>query len=192
MTSGGDPRLLHQYLIHPSPGSCQPSPAGLARHRPRCAEPAPGPRRGFGRTSSALAPFPGRSASRPGAAPTMRGCPLLVVLCALPWLLRAATPQRPAQPLARRRDPGDPARGADFDRVYSGVVSLSTENIYSFNYTSQPGQVRRSLPSLDSQELARSQSPRRCFGSLGNRSRETSESRGSSFPFSFRANHCLA
>ncbi|KAF6385496.1 SID1 transmembrane family member 1 [Rhinolophus ferrumequinum] len=71
----------------------------------------------------------------------MRGCPQLVVLCALPWLLRAATPQRPAQPLARRRDPGDPARGADFDRVYSGVVSLSTENIYSFNYTSQPGQV---------------------------------------------------
>lgn len=71
----------------------------------------------------------------------MRGCPQLVVLCALPWLLRAATPQRPEQPLERRRDPGDPARGADFDRVYSGVVSLSTENIYSFNYTSQPGQV---------------------------------------------------
>ncbi|XP_058411788.1 SID1 transmembrane family member 1 isoform X2 [Diceros bicornis minor] len=71
----------------------------------------------------------------------MRGCPglaLLALLCALPWLLRAAAPGRPSQPPARRRDP---ARGADFDRVYSGVVSLSTENIYSFNYTSQPGQV---------------------------------------------------
>ncbi|XP_040340466.1 SID1 transmembrane family member 1 isoform X3 [Herpailurus yagouaroundi] len=71
----------------------------------------------------------------------MRGCPRLALLCALlPWLLRATAPPRPAQPLARG-DPRDPARGADFDRVYSGVVSLSTENIYSFNYTSQPGQV---------------------------------------------------
>ncbi|XP_039698963.1 SID1 transmembrane family member 1-like [Pteropus medius] len=71
----------------------------------------------------------------------MRGCPRLALLCALPWLLRAAAPGRPVQPPARRRDPRDPARGADFDRVYSGVVSLSTESIYSFNYTSQPGQV---------------------------------------------------
>ncbi|XP_077628021.1 SID1 transmembrane family member 1 [Crocuta crocuta] len=71
----------------------------------------------------------------------MRGCPGFALLCALlPWLLRAAAPPRPAEPLARG-DPRDPARGADFDRVYSGVVSLSTENIYSFNYTSQPGQV---------------------------------------------------
>ncbi|XP_032204544.1 SID1 transmembrane family member 1 isoform X5 [Mustela erminea] len=71
----------------------------------------------------------------------MRSCPRLALLCALlPWLLRAAAPRRPAQALPRR-DPRDPARGADFDRVYSGVVSLSTENIYSFNYTSQPGQV---------------------------------------------------
>ncbi|KAM5276606.1 SID1 transmembrane family member 1 isoform 5-T6 [Hipposideros larvatus] len=71
----------------------------------------------------------------------MRGCPQLVLLCALPWLLRAMAPERPAQPLARRGDPRDPARGADFDRVYSGVVSLRAENIYSFNYTSLPGQV---------------------------------------------------
>ncbi|XP_034514531.1 SID1 transmembrane family member 1 isoform X3 [Ailuropoda melanoleuca] len=71
----------------------------------------------------------------------MRDCPRLALLCALlPWLLRAAAPRRPAPPLPVR-DPRDPARGADFDRVYSGVVSLSTENIYSFNYTSQPGQV---------------------------------------------------
>ncbi|KAL4678189.1 hypothetical protein H8959_020863 [Pygathrix nigripes] len=75
----------------------------------------------------------------------MRGCPRLALLCALPWLLLAASPGHPAkspgQPLAPRRDPLDPARGADFDHVYSGVVNLSTENIYSFNYTSQPGQV---------------------------------------------------
>ncbi|XP_059777112.1 SID1 transmembrane family member 1 isoform X4 [Balaenoptera ricei] len=72
----------------------------------------------------------------------MRGCTLLcALLCALPWLLPPAAPGLPAQPLARRRDPRDPARGAEFDRIYNGVVSLSTENIYSFNYTSQPGQV---------------------------------------------------
>ncbi|XP_070262314.1 SID1 transmembrane family member 1 isoform X1 [Myotis yumanensis] len=70
----------------------------------------------------------------------MPSCPRLALLCALPWLLRAAAPGSPAPPLARR-DPHDPARGADFDRVYSGVVSLSTEDIYSFSYTSQPGQV---------------------------------------------------
>ncbi|XP_006884342.1 PREDICTED: SID1 transmembrane family member 1 isoform X2 [Elephantulus edwardii] len=67
----------------------------------------------------------------------MRGCLRLALLCALPWLLRTAAPGR----LAQRRAPRDPARGAEFDRVYSGVVSLSMENIYSFNYTSQPGQV---------------------------------------------------
>lgn len=77
----------------------------------------------------------------------MRGCPQIALFCALPcalpWLLQAAAP--PTQSPAPRLNPHDPARGADFDHVYSGVVSLSTENIYSFNYTSQPGQVRRSL-----------------------------------------------
>ncbi|PNJ64014.1 SID1 transmembrane family member 1 isoform X2 [Pongo pygmaeus] len=75
----------------------------------------------------------------------MRGCLRLALLCALPWLLLAASPGHPAksprQPPAPRRDPFDAARGADFDHVYSGVVNLSTENIYSFNYTSQPDQV---------------------------------------------------
>ncbi|XP_073929258.1 SID1 transmembrane family member 1 isoform X2 [Castor canadensis] len=73
----------------------------------------------------------------------MRGCPQIALFCALPcalpWLLQAAAP--PTQSPAPRLNPHDPARGADFDHVYSGVVSLSTENIYSFNYTSQPGQV---------------------------------------------------
>ncbi|XP_032486267.1 SID1 transmembrane family member 1 isoform X5 [Phocoena sinus] len=72
----------------------------------------------------------------------MRGCTLLgTLLCALSWLLPPAAPRLPAQPLARRHDSRDPVRGAEFDRIYNGVVSLSTENIYSFNYTSQPGQV---------------------------------------------------
>ncbi|XP_049732588.1 SID1 transmembrane family member 1 isoform X3 [Elephas maximus indicus] len=75
----------------------------------------------------------------------MLDCARLALLCALPGLLLAVALGQPAQPaaqsLAPRRARGDPARGADFDRVYSGVVSLSTENIYSFNYTSQPGQV---------------------------------------------------
>ncbi|XP_071070918.1 SID1 transmembrane family member 1 isoform X3 [Dasypus novemcinctus] len=75
----------------------------------------------------------------------MSGSPRLALLCALTWLLRAAASgrqvQTPAQARVPRGDPRDPARGADFDRVYDGVVSLSTENIYSFNYTSQPGQV---------------------------------------------------
>ncbi|XP_024831275.1 SID1 transmembrane family member 1 isoform X2 [Bos taurus] len=70
----------------------------------------------------------------------MRGCTRLALLCALPWLLPLVAPGRPAPPPALRRDPRNPARGAQFDRIYSGVVSLPTENIYSFNYTSQPGQ----------------------------------------------------
>ncbi|XP_013207293.1 SID1 transmembrane family member 1 [Microtus ochrogaster] len=75
----------------------------------------------------------------------MLGCPRLALLCALPWLLRAAVPGHPAEPFAQStellRDPRDPARAADFDHVYNGVVNLSTEHIYSFNYTSHPGQV---------------------------------------------------
>ncbi|XP_061283085.1 SID1 transmembrane family member 1 isoform X3 [Bos javanicus] len=70
----------------------------------------------------------------------MRGCTRLALLCALPWLLPLVAPGRPAPPPALRLDPRNPARGAEFDRIYSGVVSLPTENIYSFNYTSQPGQ----------------------------------------------------
>ncbi|CAO2631896.1 SID1 transmembrane family member 1 [Lemmus lemmus] len=75
----------------------------------------------------------------------MLGCPRLALLCALPWLLRAAVPGHPAEPFARStellRDPRDPARAADFDHIYNGVVNLGTEHIYSFNHTSRPGQV---------------------------------------------------
>ncbi|KAK2091944.1 hypothetical protein P7K49_031228 [Saguinus oedipus] len=79
---------------------------------------------------------------------------MLALLRALPWLLLAAAPGHPAksprQLPAPRRAPRDPARGADFDRVYTGVVSLSTENIFSFNYTSRPGQ---DLPDLRATSL---------------------------------------
>ncbi|XP_051841265.1 SID1 transmembrane family member 1 [Antechinus flavipes] len=74
----------------------------------------------------------------------------LSLIYGLPWLL-AAVPQLPPPyggqprsfPRAQTRSgrSQDSARGADFDRVYSGVVNLSTEEIYSFNYTSKPGKV---------------------------------------------------
>ncbi|XP_056649461.1 SID1 transmembrane family member 1 isoform X2 [Monodelphis domestica] len=80
----------------------------------------------------------------------MRGSSGLALLYGLPWLL-AAVPQLPppsggqlrsfSRAQARSGRFQDTARGADFDRVYSGVVNLSTEEIYSFNYTSKPGQV---------------------------------------------------
>lgn len=146
---------------------------------------------------AALKPAPrsprpqGGSASRRGAAPTMPGCPRLALVCALPWLLRAAAPASPAQPLAQRRDPRDPARGADFDHVYSGVVNLSTENIYSFSYTSHPGQVRHSLPWLGSQELARSHSPVAALGPLGIDLRRPQDW-GPLALFLVQSNHCPA
>ena len=119
------------------------------------------------------------------AVPTMRGCTRLALLCALPWLLPLVAPGRPAPPPALRRDPRNPARGAQFDRIYSGVVSLPTENIYSFNYTSQPGQVRHSLPALPG--TCPTSEPRRCSGSPRSRPRETSGTMKPSFPFSFKA-----
>ncbi|CAH6792359.1 Sidt1 [Phodopus roborovskii] len=96
----------------------------------------------------------------------MFSCPPLVLLCLLPWLLRAAVPGHRAKPLAQSAellgDSRDPARGADFDRVYSGVVSLSTENIYSFNHTSHPGQR-----SYNYQEVSRTLCPSKATNETG-------------------------
>ena len=118
----------------------------------------------------------------------MRGCTRLALLCALPWLLPLVAPGRPAPPAALRRDPRNPARGAEFDRIYSGVVSLPTENIYSFNYTSQPGQVRhwlprapRNLPDLRAPPLLWI-SGESTSGDLGDH--------GTLVPFPFQSSHC--
>lgn len=116
----------------------------------------------------------------------MRGGPRLALLCALPWLLRAAAPRSPAQPLARRPDPQHPARDADFDRVYSGVVDVGTEDIYSFTYTSQPGQVRHALAPSAPGNLPGLR-PRGGFGSFGGRPRETSGAGGPWLRFWLRA-----
>uniref|UniRef100_A0A8C0TNY1 SID1 transmembrane family member 1 n=1 Tax=Canis lupus familiaris TaxID=9615 RepID=A0A8C0TNY1_CANLF len=115
----------------PRPPAGTPAAAPFDRPSPGC---APGPAGGFARTGAR--PLRGEArlgqgrgahhAGRPGARAARRA-PALA--------LGGRGPPRPAP------RPRDPARGADFDRVYGGVVSLSTENIYSFNYTSQPGQV---------------------------------------------------
>lgn len=141
--------MAHQYLICSSPDCCVRS----VTHHP-AAEAGAQPRRRLWKDHLRAHPllgllvFPGPR----GAAPTMLGCPRLALLCALPWLLRAAVPGHPGEPFAQStellRDPRDPARAADFDHVYNGVVNLSTEHIYSFNHTTHPGQVRSSVPRL--------------------------------------------
>ena len=186
MTFLGDPRRLHQYLISLLPARCQHSSAGLARHRQRGAENSAGAAGGCARTGSAFAPSPRAAGLGSGraAVPTMRGCTRLALLCALPWLLSLVAPGRPAPPPALRRDPRNPARGAEFDRIYSGVVSLPTENIYSFNYTSQPGQVRHSLPALPG--TCPTSEPRRCSGSPGSHLGDHE----ALVPFLLQSSHC--
>ena len=51
-----------------------------------------------------------------------------VLLCALLWAITAAAPG------------GGPAPGA-FGRVYRGAVNISSERLYAFAYSSEPGQV---------------------------------------------------
>nr|XP_006132985.1 SID1 transmembrane family member 1 isoform X1 [Pelodiscus sinensis] len=58
----------------------------------------------------------------------MSGPAGLAWLCALPWLLGATAP-------------ATPATAADFDRVYVGTVNINREEIYSFRYSSKPGQA---------------------------------------------------
>ncbi|XP_024058195.1 SID1 transmembrane family member 1 isoform X2 [Terrapene carolina triunguis] len=58
----------------------------------------------------------------------MSGSAGFALLCGLPWLLGVSS--RPT-----------PTKAADFDRIYAGTVNINREEIYSFNYTSKPGQV---------------------------------------------------
>ncbi|XP_067402078.1 SID1 transmembrane family member 1 isoform X2 [Emydura macquarii macquarii] len=61
-------------------------------------------------------------------------------LCGVSWLLGALSLELQPGPDTSRR-PAAAARAAEFDRVYTGSVSISREAIYAFNRTSQPGQV---------------------------------------------------
>ncbi|KAM9173514.1 SID1 transmembrane family member 1 isoform 1-T1 [Pangshura tecta] len=61
------------------------------------------------------------------------------LLCALPWLLGGLL-QAGAGAGGRSSRP-TPSKAADFDRVYVGAVNINREELYSFNYTSKPGQV---------------------------------------------------
>ncbi|TFK04136.1 la-related protein 4 [Platysternon megacephalum] len=66
----------------------------------------------------------------------MSGSAGFALLCGLPWLLgvlQAGAGERSSRPT--------PTKAADFDRVYAGTVNINREEIYSFNYTSKPGQV---------------------------------------------------
>ncbi|KAJ6658273.1 hypothetical protein lerEdw1_020545 [Lerista edwardsae] len=81
----------------------------------------------------------------------------------LAWLLLAAARAQELSRLQPRRSPrsssaGPPAtaaQAAEFGRVYLGTVSRLTEQLYSFNYTSKPGQVDavRVNVKSDSEEL---------------------------------------
>uniref|UniRef100_A0A8C3XLJ5 SID1 transmembrane family member 1 n=1 Tax=Chelydra serpentina TaxID=8475 RepID=A0A8C3XLJ5_CHESE len=72
----------------------------------------------------------------------MRG---FALLCALPWLL-GVLPQELQAGAGGRSSRPTPTKAADFDRVYAGTVNINREEIYSFNYTSKPGQVRAAQP----------------------------------------------
>ncbi|KAH1186255.1 hypothetical protein KIL84_019004 [Mauremys mutica] len=62
------------------------------------------------------------------------------LLCGLPWLLGVLPPALPAGAGGRSSRP-TPTKAAVFDRVYAGTVNINREELYSFNYTSKPGQV---------------------------------------------------
>ncbi|XP_030390487.1 SID1 transmembrane family member 1 isoform X3 [Gopherus evgoodei] len=62
------------------------------------------------------------------------------LLCGLPWLL-GVLPQALQAGAGGRSSRPTPTKEADFDRVYAGTVNINREELYSFNYTSKPGQV---------------------------------------------------
>ncbi|CAM5080807.1 unnamed protein product [Eretmochelys imbricata] len=64
----------------------------------------------------------------------------LALLCGLPWLL-GVLPQELQAGAGGRSGRPPPTKAADFDRVYAGTVTINREEIYTFNYTSKPGQV---------------------------------------------------
>ncbi|XP_039393209.1 SID1 transmembrane family member 1 isoform X3 [Mauremys reevesii] len=73
------------------------------------------------------------------------------LLCGLPWLLGVLLPAG----AGGRSSRPTPTKAADFDRVYAGTVNINREELYSFNYTSKPGQVdaARVYVKSDSEDL---------------------------------------
>nr|XP_005292774.1 SID1 transmembrane family member 1 isoform X1 [Chrysemys picta bellii] len=70
----------------------------------------------------------------------MSGSAGFALLCGLPWLL-GVLPQELQTGAGGRSSRPTPTKAADFDRIYAGTVNINREEIYSFNYTSKPGQV---------------------------------------------------
>ncbi|XP_065262505.1 SID1 transmembrane family member 1 [Emys orbicularis] len=70
----------------------------------------------------------------------MSGSACFALLCGLPWLL-GVLPQELQTGAGGRSSRPTPTKAADFDRIYAGTVNINREEIYSFNYTSKPGQV---------------------------------------------------
>ncbi|XP_024058194.1 SID1 transmembrane family member 1 isoform X1 [Terrapene carolina triunguis] len=70
----------------------------------------------------------------------MSGSAGFALLCGLPWLL-GVLPQELQTAAGGRSSRPTPTKAADFDRIYAGTVNINREEIYSFNYTSKPGQV---------------------------------------------------
>lgn len=95
-----------------APAPLQEAPVQSRRRRRGCGSPWPAP----------------SSRERPAMVVPPAGalCALLCALCAL--LPRAAPALAPAP--------------AAFDRLYQGAVSLRREQLYAFNYSCRPGQVR--------------------------------------------------
>uniref|UniRef100_A0A8C4X5B5 SID1 transmembrane family member 1 n=1 Tax=Erpetoichthys calabaricus TaxID=27687 RepID=A0A8C4X5B5_ERPCA len=83
-----------------------------------------------------------------------RSLSLINLICSLPHLLSRADERCFFFSACQRKLPSSPQQ-AEFNRVYSGAVSRTTENIYSFSYTSRTGQVDaiRVFASADSKDL---------------------------------------
>lgn len=169
-------------MIGPSPARCQHSPAELAGHRRCCAAAGgrrPGPRGGFGRTGSALAPSPGGAhhAGLPAARAALRAA-----LAPAGGGSRAprATP-RPPRPRQGRRFQSRLQRG--------GEPQHGEHLLLQLHQPARPGKTLAPLTRLPG--TCQISEPRRCFGSPGNRPRETSGSR-TLVPVLLRSSRCPA
>lgn len=124
-----------------------PSPVRVAALVILTANKVPGRPHRRGEADREPAPGGGTRGAMAGGAAAAPG----VLLCALLWAVTAAAPG------------GGPAPGA-FGRVYRGAVNISSERLYAFAYSSEPGQVGagrwpRCLPPARSNPLGRGEPP---------------------------------